>query len=55
MDEITDQFRTEDAEEFKHLQAELEVAGESTVWTIDRVKRIFFFRKKLSDSSIQIA
>jgi hypothetical protein len=27
MDEITDQFRTEDAEEFKQLQAELEVAG----------------------------
>ena len=27
MDEITDQFRTEDAEEFKHLQAELEIAG----------------------------
>jgi hypothetical protein len=24
MDEITDQFRTEDAEEFKQLQAELE-------------------------------
>ena len=27
MDEITDQFRTEDAEEFKQLQAELEIAG----------------------------
>ena len=27
MDEITDQFRTEDAEEFKQIQAELEVAG----------------------------
>lgn len=27
MEEITDQFRTEDAEEFKQLQAELEVAG----------------------------
>ena len=28
MDEITDQFRTEDAEEFKQLQVELEVAGQ---------------------------
>jgi len=27
MEEITDQFRTEDAEEFKQLQAELEVSG----------------------------
>lgn len=27
MDEITDQFRTEDAEEFKQIQAELELAG----------------------------
>jgi hypothetical protein len=27
MEEISDQFRTEDAEEFKQLQAELEVAG----------------------------
>ncbi|CAF1362039.1 unnamed protein product [Adineta steineri] len=29
MDEITDQFRTEDAEEFKQLQAELEVAAKN--------------------------
>ena len=32
MDEITDQFRTEDAEEFKQLQAELEVAGKCNNW-----------------------
>ena len=31
MDEITDQFRTEDAEEFKQIQAELEVAGRELV------------------------
>ncbi|CAF4303741.1 unnamed protein product [Rotaria sordida] len=29
MAEITDQFRTEDAEEFKQLQAELEVAAKN--------------------------
>ncbi|CAF3971616.1 unnamed protein product [Rotaria magnacalcarata] len=29
MDEITDQFRTEDAEEFKQLQAELEMAAKN--------------------------
>ncbi|CAF1059346.1 unnamed protein product [Rotaria sordida] len=29
MDEITDQFRTEDAEEFKQLQAELEIAAKN--------------------------
>ena len=29
MDEITDQFRTEDAEEFKQLQAELEVSAKT--------------------------
>ncbi|CAF1600887.1 unnamed protein product, partial [Didymodactylos carnosus] len=29
MDEVMDQFRTEDAEEFKHLQAELEMAAKN--------------------------
>lgn len=51
MDEITDQFRTEDAEEFKQIQAELEVAGIRS----DRVflpSSIVFFSEELSNSSI---
>lgn len=51
MDEITDQFRTEDAEEFKQLQAELEIAGLSmflfsTLIRIDllfQLKTVVFF------------
>ena len=34
MDEITDQFRTEDAEEFKQVQAELEVTGMTIINSI---------------------
>jgi hypothetical protein len=45
MDEITDQFRTEDAEEFKQLQAELEIAGlfYFNFRLICIVKLLFFF------------
>jgi hypothetical protein len=42
MDEITDQFRTEDAEEFKQLQAELEIAG----WLNLNPQRNFHFSVK---------
>ncbi len=40
MDEITDQFRTEDAEEFKQLQAELEIAG---ILNWNLLEKICFF------------
>jgi hypothetical protein len=44
MDEITDQFRTEDAEEFKQLQAELEVAG-SFNFSFSKYNRFGFLAK----------
>jgi len=44
MDEITDQFRTEDAEEFKQLQAELEVAGSFNLFNKSQLNyQLFFF------------
>ncbi len=44
MDEITDQFRTEDAEEFKQLQAELEIAG-LFHFNLFKIFLIFFIAK----------
>jgi len=46
MDEITDQFRTEDAEEFKQLQAELEVAGSFNLFNKSQLNYQFFFLAK---------
>ncbi len=46
MDEITDQFRTEDAEEFKQLQAELEVAGQLDLFNYFLPKFGIFFLAK---------
>ena len=48
MDEITDQFRTEDAEEFKHLQGELEIAGllfNEVFYFIDSCFKLFSLAK----------
>jgi len=47
MDEITDQFRTEDAEEFKQLQAELEIAGLFYInFRLICIIKLFFFLAK---------
>lgn len=50
MDEITDQFRTEDAEEFKQLQAELEVAGIFHLLLSVLLILFFFFQVKIVES-----